>query len=362
MTTAIAMSGGMDSLFTLLLVREQGEDVFALHARFIPVPPERDPVPSLTKLCREMDIPLHVVDLTEAFHKHVILPFVEEYRAGKTPNPCARCNAAMKFGLLADAACSLGADALATGHYARITSHPQWGTTLTKGVDPVKDQSYFLSLVPQKQLAKACMPLGNWHKSDVKEQLKTRRMTPPLPSESQEICFIPNDDYRAFLLQGSYNLPGSGAIITTEGKRVGTHAGLWNYTEGQRRGLGIAWSEPLYVIEKNIERNTLVVGIKDFLSITGCSASEVNFLVPYEQWPTNLLVRTRYRQHASPATIEKKCTSEGTTLIASFSEPIQPPALGQVLAVFDENGTVLAGGIITENYASPSKKRTPRAE
>ncbi len=372
MTTAIAMSGGADSLFTLVLMKEKGEKVVALHARFIDVEEGKDPVPKLEKVCAEHGVELHVVDCREAFEEKVVKPFVVEYQAGRTPNPCARCNASMKFGLLMDAAEQIGAERIATGHYAKIVEEAEGDkegdsvvgrVALMKGVDPVKDQSYFLSLVPQERLARVSMPLGDWCKKDVYGELEKRGVTPPIPSESQEICFVPNDDYRAFLEARPEELGSEGPVLFTDGKRIAKHKGLWKYTEGQRKGLGIAWSEPLYVIEKNMEKNTLVVGTKDALMVTACTANEINMLVPLENWPQEVLVRTRYRQHASPARVEMvkaschdgKGAQEGAReelrLMAHFHEPIQPPALGQVLAVFDTEGRVLAGGIISKNHA-----------
>ncbi|MFI3272386.1 MAG: tRNA 2-thiouridine(34) synthase MnmA [Pseudomonadota bacterium] len=366
-TTAIAMSGGADSLFTLVLMKEKGEKVVALHARFIDVEEGKDPVPKLEKVCAEHGVELHVVDCREAFEEKVVKPFVAEYQAGRTPNPCARCNASMKFGLLMDAAEKIGAERIATGHYAKVVERDKGSVALMKGVDPVKDQSYFLSLVPQERLAKVSMPLGDWCKKDVYGELEKRGVTPPIPSESQEICFVPNDDYRAFLEARPEKLGSEGPVLFTDGKRIAKHTGLWKYTEGQRRGLGIAWSEPLYVIEKNMEKNTLMVGTKDALMVTACTAHEINMLVPFENWPQEVLVRTRYRQHASPARVEMletSCHSDGKAhgatqeephgelkLMAHFHEPIQPPALGQVLAVFDTEGRVLAGGIISKNHA-----------
>lgn len=342
MTIAVAMSGGTDSLFALVLLKEQGQDVCGLHARFIPPVEGSDPVPAIREACERLGVALHVVDLTEAFEEHVVRPFIEDYMVGRTPNPCARCNAAMKFGLLADAAAAVGARRLATGHYARLVRHSEWGFALQRGVDPAKDQSYFLSLVPRHRLACAVFPLGNWRKEAVRDELAGRGIAPPLPTESQEICFVPGDDYRAFLKARNVHLSGPGPIVTTRGRKIGSHVGLWQYTEGQRKGLGIAWHEPLYVVGKDMENNVLLVGPREALDSRGCVAEDVNLLVPFEAWPADLLVRIRYRQQPLPA----KVTLREGRLHVRFRDAQTPPARGQVLAVFDAEHHVLGGGVI----------------
>lgn len=343
---AVALSGGADSLFTLLLLRERGQEAFGLHARFLPrpaLPDGPDPAEAIGALCARLGVDVHIADLAAAFEEAVVTPFIGEYAAGRTPNPCARCNAVMKFGLLLDAARALGAARLATGHYVRRTRHPRWGTTLQRGADPAKDQSYFLSLVERARLEQALFPLGDWRKEQVKAELAKRNMVPPQPSESQEICFVPGDDYRAFLRARRARLPGPGPIVTLCGRTIGSHEGLWRYTEGQRRGLGIAWNEPLYVVAKDVENNALLVGGREHLAVRGCLAEEVNLLVHPALWPDEVRVRTRYRQAPQPARVS--VADSGMTV--RFLEPQPPPARGQVAAVYDAEGHVLAGGIIT---------------
>ncbi len=347
MKIAVALSGGTDSLFSLLLLREQGQDVFGLHARFLPPRPHQhpgrpDPVEAIGALCARLGVDFHAVDLSDAFEDAVVAPFIEDYVVGRTPNPCARCNATMKFGLLLDAARGLGAARLATGHYVRQLRHPEWGMTLQRGADPAKDQSYFLSLVERARLEQAVFPLGNWRKEQVKAELAKRGIVPPLPSESQEICFVPDDDYRAFLRDRQARLPGPGPIVTMRGRKIGSHKGLWQYTEGQRRGLGIAWDEPLYVVSKDMENNVLLVGGREHLAARGCLTEDVNLLVEPADWPAEILVRTRYRQAPLPARV----TVGDTGMAVRFREPQTPPARGQVAAVYDAEGHVLAGGVI----------------
>lgn len=344
MTIAVAVSGGVDSLYALTVLHSQGEDVFALHARFLPPESGRaDPVPGLADACRALNIPFHVIDLTAPFRQMVMEPFIRAYAVARTPNPCALCNRRLKFGLLLDAARNLGADRLATGHYATLTNHPVYGPALGRASDPLKDQSYFLALVPLERLQSAVFPLARRTKNTVRGQMAGQGLTVPLPQESQEICFVPDDDYRTFLESSGCALPGPGAIILTDGRRIGRHNGLWRYTEGQRRGLGTAWSEPLYVVRKNLHDNTLVVGSKAETTSPFCTAENVNLLVDPAIWPAEILVRVRYRQVAAPADV----TVSDNRLHIRFHTSQPVPAPGQVAAVFDAQGHVLAGGIVS---------------
>ncbi len=345
MNVTVAISGGTDSLFALLHLKEEGHRVTALHARFLPAG-QNDAVPAMQSLCRSLGIALHVVDLSEAFRRHVMEPFAEEHARARTPNPCALCNRAMKFGLLFDHAMTLG-EAFATGHYAAICVHPVYGPALRTGSDGTKDQSYFLALVPLSRLRRCLFPLAERKKADIRQWLSDRGLTPPVPAESQEICFIPGDDHYAWLKEKAscedLRLPGPGPVLLAgENRIIAQHRGLWQYTEGQRRGLGIPWKEPLYVLKRLRDSNTLVVGPKDLLPVTSCSASSLNIMVPPALWPDRLLVRVRYHQKPEPARVE--IAQERMTM--TFASAQQPPAPGQIAAVYDEDGFVLAGGIL----------------
>ncbi len=342
MTIAVAVSGGTDSMFALLSLKEQGHQVVALHAHFLPPDPAREA--AIADMCRTLDVPFHAVDLHAEFERCVVAPFMDEYVHARTPNPCALCNARMKFGALWQAARDLGATHLATGHYAVLHDHPVYGRVLARGHDSTKDQSYFLSLVPAEALTQAIFPLGTLTKTHVKSELERRGLVPPYPSESQEICFVPGDDYRAFLQQRKMTLPGSGPMVTPDGERVGTHQGLWQYTEGQRKGLGIAWRAPLYVIAKNAARNELVVGEKEHLHAAGCMVQELNLLVAPSLWPEERWARVRYRQQAQPATVRLE---QSENMAVRFETPGTPPAAGQVCCIYDADHNVLGGGIIT---------------
>jgi len=339
MSTAVAVSGGMDSLLALALLRDSEPDVLALHAHFLP--PDEAQLAlagALARQCATLGVAFEAVDLSGEFRRLVIEPFMAAYANGDTPNPCAGCNRDMKFGLLAEHAARLGAQRVATGHYARLGDSGE----LLRGADPVKDQSYFLSLVPAASLARACFPLGGWRKADVPAELARRGLATPLPSESQEVCFIPGDDYRAFLEAQGASLPGHGPIQLEDGRRVGTHRGLWRHTIGQRKGLGVAWSEPLYVLEKRAADNALVAGPKNALDVLECSTHQANVLVEPGQWPDETLAQTCYRQRPRPVAAELK---DGR-LRLRFRAPIPRPAPGQTAALYDASGRVLAAGVI----------------
>jgi len=340
-TVAVAVSGGGDSLAALLRLRDAGHEVLALHGQFLP---EHDETAAqgLAQACARLGVPLHLLDLRARFEALVAAPFASEYLAGRTPNPCARCNAAMKFGLLLDRALELGAQNLATGHYAGAGQHPAYGWALSRGADPVKDQSYFLSLVPRERLARARFPLAGVSKATVRAELDARGTPPPLPQESQEICFVPGDDYRAFLQARTQELPGPGPAQLPDGTRVGAHQGLWRATIGQRRGLGLSWREPLYVLDKDLERNVLVVAPRGELLRDSFEADEVNLLADPALWPQEVLVQTRYREAARPARVELR----GGRLHVRLHAPLVRPAPGQVAAVYDCGGAVLAGAVI----------------
>ena len=340
---AVAVSGGMDSLLALALIREQKYETVAVHGLFLPEDGQDAAyLDGLREQCRNLDVQLHVLDLRDAFRKCVSNVFAAEYLAGQTPNPCSLCNSRIKFGVLLDKAADFGATLLATGHYARLGRDGQGRSMLLRGTDAAKDQSYFLSLLPWSRLDRALFPLGELHKQDVPAELARRGLTPPLSKESQEICFIPNDDYRAWLEAQQLRLPGAGPMLLADGTRVGTHQGLWRYTQGQRRGLGVAWSEPLYVVDKDVARNALVLGVRDELLCTGCEVEAVNLLSDPAHWPEEVLARTRYRQRALPA----RAALEEGRLCLKFSQPCDRPAPGQVATLYDALGRVLAGGII----------------
>lgn len=363
---AVAVSGGVDSLCALLLLRRAGYDLLALHGRFLPArsaprPGEAaDPLPGLEAACGMLGIPLHTVDLRAVFQREVMDPFARAYAQGRTPNPCALCNRAVKFGALLDAALALGADRLATGHYARLLPPGRENAAapplLAAARDSAKDQSYFLSLTPPERLQRALFPLADQDKARSMALVAEAGLSVPLPRESQDICFVPDGEaaYQAFLAARwrarGMEAPGAGPVLLAEKAggqadrlhEIGRHQGLWRYTEGQRRGLGIAHSEALYVLRKDRAANALIVGPRALLGMTSCRTGAANILVPPEDWPEQVLARLRHRQRAVPA----RASLKGGCLRITLAEPQFPSAPGQVATLYDADGRVLAGGIV----------------
>lgn len=359
MRIAVAMSGGVDSLRTATLLKEGGHEVFGLHMRLLPSSRQglwnageeiQKREENLHRLCRSVDLPLMVLDLREAFEAIVIRPFVESYRQGLTPNPCIWCNPTIKFGRLMEEAGRLGAEALATGHYARV--EPPGSSSgrfrLLRGLDETKDQSYFLYGLTQEQLAFARFPLGEAIKQETLRWAKETGFSASLPGESQEICFIPSGNYGDFLCErmapsedGS-NL-GAGIIRDVEGRILGRHRGLWAYTIGQRRGLRLPSTEPYYVVALEAATNTVRVGRREDLLRQRLTAGNLNWISM--DAPDDLLrcaVRIRYRHTPAMATLTPSNVGH---IAVQFDEPQRAITPGQA-AVFYDGDVVLGGGTI----------------
>ena len=347
MTAAVAVSGGRDSLLALALLRQRQHDLVAVHAQLASkTAPEV--LDGLRQNCRILGVPFLSLDLRSRFEELVVAPYVQSYLAGRTPNPCVWCNVRIKFGLLLDAVRAQGVATLATGHYARL--EPEGSrTALWRGEDRAKDQSYFLAMLDQSQLASAVFPLAAHNKKEVLAELKHLQLTPPLPSESQEVCFIPGD-YRIFLRDHLPQQPVSGQILHVDGQPIGTHQGLWRYTVGQRKGLDVPWSEPLYVLRKDLAANRLIVGERNRLLRDICCLESINYLVPFAAWPRNLHLQTRYRQHPEQVSLAgpspSRSSSQPDRLVLCYRKPCEPAAPGQIGVVYTSEGQVLAGGLV----------------
>lgn len=343
---AVAISGGVDSLCALLLLREAGHELLAIHGIFHEGAASAiQKVAEIGRICARLEVPFHTVDLVGKFKGEVIEPFAKAYLAGATPNPCATCNRDIKFGALADFAFALGADHFASGHYADIAESP-YGRPLIRQGASKKDQSYFLALVPEKILPRLVFPLAGLEKDFCRKHVRANGLPVPEAAESQDICFAGKQSYQAFMrvfLEKNGRQINSGPIIL-DGLKVGIHSGLVNYTVGQRKGLGVAHAEALYVIRKDLAANSLIVGTRAELSMKMCRTEDVNFFVDPDLWPGHVLARFRHGAKAVPARV---CFDvSGMTI--HLDDGQFPAAPGQIAAIYDQDGFLLAGGIVRE--------------
>lgn len=349
----VAMSGGVDSSVALALVAQQGYDAVGVMAHFwaerscdgTAVPnkccsPESEAI--ARQVCRRMGVPFYAIDLVEPFRRAVVEPFVADYLRGRTPNPCLSCNRDVKFGLLLDYALAQGADYLATGHYARIRREGD-RFLLLRGLDARKDQSYVLYMLGQRELAHALFPLGELTKAQVRSLARALGLASAERPESQEICFVRDNDYRRFLRDVASESIRPGPIYNSAGARVGTHKGLPFYTIGQREGLGIAHTEPLYVLAIRAEDNALVVGPARELGRDTLVANRVSFVAGRPpRLPAPITAKIRYRAKEAPATLTRV---EGDRAWLAFAAPLRDITPGQGV-VFYDGEVVLGGGII----------------
>ncbi len=338
------MSGGIDSSVTAALLLEQGYEVIGLTMNhWENNSASSNPIVEAEKIAATLNVPLHVVDFKADFRHLIIDQFGKEYFRGRTPNPCIVCNKKIKFGLLLDEAMKLGGDYLATGHYVGLSNVDQ-RVFVRRGLDRNKDQSYFLFALNQQQLSRCLFPLGDLDKDKVRAHAERLNLSFTKKDESQDICFIPDNDYVSFLEQefGANKL--SGDIVHIDGKVVGQHKGVYRYTIGQRKGLGIGWSEPLYVVGINSELKQVIVGEKPYLSRSKMVVEQCcwSITVPNEPLPT--LCQIRYRHVEVSATIIPLKDDDGCAQVV-FDQPQYGITPGQA-AVFYADGLVIGGGWI----------------
>jgi len=358
---AVAMSGGLDSSMAAVLLKEKGYKVIGLTMDLgIPASSKDSPssgneVPSeivgaARRVAEQIGISHTTIDLRQEFEENVVQYFVSEYLKGRTPNPCIRCNDRIKFGFLLEKAKSLGARALATGHYARIRKFcgEKQGTPaqhlLLRGKDREKDQSYFLFSLSQEQLSRVIFPLGERTKEEVRAEARRRRLRAAERAESQENCFIPENDYRRFLeSRMGKNFFQPGPIVNRDRKVLGSHKGLHSFTIGQRRGLRIAAPHPLYVLALEPEENRVVAGSREELSARGLVAQGVHWIAfPNLAGTLEALVQIRYRHPGTPAVLSPL---GGEKVQVEFATPQKSVTPGQA-AVFYRGDEVLGGGWI----------------
>jgi tRNA-specific 2-thiouridylase len=291
-------------------------------------------------------IPHYILNLERQFEEHVVSNFVHEYVSGRTPLPCARCNSDLKFATLLDRARAFGADAVATGHYARRARNPGDGRyRLLRGADPTKDQSYFLFSLTQAQLARAVFPIGDRAKHSVRQYARVRRLPVADKSDSHELCFVPDDDYAAFVTTRAPEAARPGVVVDQDGRVLARHAGVHHFTIGQRKGLGLPSSPsgaPMYVLALVPASARVVVGPRTALERTTLTASSVNWIGREPQAPIRAGVQIRYRHRAAPATV--RAIGGGRAEVV-FDTPQMAVTPGQA-AVFYEGEMVLGGGWI----------------
>ncbi|MGQ9625967.1 MAG: tRNA 2-thiouridine(34) synthase MnmA [Anaerolineae bacterium] len=353
----VAMSGGVDSSVAAALLVERGYEVIGVMMRLWAEEGLRDDgvesanrccspeaVEDARRVCQILGIPFYLINVQEAFRKHVVDYFIAEYERGRTPNPCLVCNRYIKFDLLLRRAMALDARYLATGHYARIARADGF-YRLLRGVDRFRDQSYLLYMLTQAQLRHILFPLGEHTKEQVRALARKKGLPVADKDESREICFVLDNDYRRFLQTHAPQTIRPGPILNTTGQMIGQHKGLPFYTIGQRHGLGIPFSEPLYVLEIDAERNALIVGPAGELGRRELVARQVNFIsgqVPAE--PMAVTAKIRYQHLEAEATITT-LESEPEAVRVSFAAPQRDITPGQGV-VFYRGEEVIGGGII----------------
>ena len=321
------------------LLKEQGLDVIGIH--FIQHT-RTHPPQKILDLGRQLEIPVEIIDIRTEFQEKIVDYFKQSYRQGRTPNPCMRCNPAIKFGTILSRAHSLGAQKLATGHYAIVKKDRHGGVHLYKGIDRQKDQSYFLARLTRRQLEHACFPLGKMEKPDVKEMAAQKGLTPVSSAESQDVCFIKNGTYRDFLSAQKGFEPDPGLIEDSHGRIIGKHGGLHLYTIGQRRGINCPAAEPYYVIRLDTARNRLIVGAKNDLAVSEFRVVDINWIGEEPRCAIDVSTRVRYRSREADSTI---LPQSGNSAIVRFKEPQTAVTPGQG-AVFYRGEEILGGGWI----------------
>jgi tRNA-specific 2-thiouridylase len=368
MKIAVAMSGGVDSSAAAAILKEQGHELVGFtmqlwnQRRGISVDEHGEPLPSrccslddvydARRVAAELGIPFYVLNLERDFERDVVQPFVASYLNGETPIPCVACNSRLKFASLDRLAASLGCDKVATGHYARVRFDAETNRyRLFRGHNLAKDQSYFLWELTQPQLSRSLFPLGEMSKQEVREVARQSNLLVAEKAESQEICFVPDGKYAAFIdryLEAedeAQRIPGSGEIVNTTGRVLARHDGIHRYTVGQRRGIGLASERPLYVISIDAERNRVVVGHQEELLGTEFTAAGVNWIAFDE--PTvgvRAEVRVRYRHQPAEAVITPLENNRARVL---FKEPQRAITPGQA-TVFYRGDEVVGGGWIVK--------------
>ncbi len=358
---AVLLSGGVDSLVTARILKDQGHDIFGIHFFTGYETSDGNGVPGKTttsaisgiesreaaavitsRLSDQLNIPIEIFDARKAFQSVVVDYFVRTYQEGRTPNPCMVCNPSVKFGVCLSLATQKGASRLATGHYARVKKDSNGTFRLLCGKDHKKDQSYFLARLNQQMLSKAVFPLGEFTKAETIALSRKLGLKPVAPKESQDICFINNCSYGEFLVQQpGFNSP-KGLVVDIDGHIIGEHQGLHHYTIGQRRGINIPASEPYYVIRIDPDQNRLVVGFKQDAFSDTCHVENIQWIHEPPPRDINIMTRIRYRHEAAASQLTPLGKHAARIRFEAPQSAISP---GQA-AVFYDGDAVLGGGWI----------------
>jgi tRNA-uridine 2-sulfurtransferase len=353
----VAMSGGVDSSVAAALLADEGHEVIGLSMQLYDQTEgtasfgsccSLDDLHDARRVAAAVGIPHYIVNFERQFHEHVVSNFVREYASGRTPLPCAHCNSDLKFATLLERARGLGADAVATGHYARTGRDAASGRyQLRRAADAAKDQSYFLFSLTQDQLACAVFPVGDRPKNAVREFARRRHLPVADKPDSQEICFIPDHDYAAFVDRHTVEADRDGSIVDADGRVLGMHRGVHRFTVGQRKGLGLTSSTngaPMYVLALRPAERQVVVGPKAALEQTVLDASSVNWIVPEPSGPLRVTAQIRHRHTPASATV--RSTGDGRAEVV-FDSPQIAITPGQAV-VFYDGDSVAGGGWIDE--------------
>ncbi len=347
----VAMSGGVDSSVAAALLKEQGYDVIGMMMRLWSEPGKEesnrcctpDSMAQARRVAAILDIPFYVIDAKDVFRETVVEYFLDGYARGETPNPCLICNRVIRWTFLLDHALALGAEYMSTGHYVRIRRNENGKSELLRAVDRSKDQSYVLHVLGQDKLKHALFPVGDYTKPEIRWIAEKHGLPTASRKDSQDLCFLAGEDYRNFLKRNAAEMLKPGEIVTRDGRLLGEHNGLANYTIGQRKGLGVDSPVPLYVLGKNIGNNTLVVGTQDELGSTELTAYDVSWVSgesPAE--PFRADVKIRYTAKEADALV---VPMEGNQVQVRFEAPQRDVTAGQA-AVFYQGDRLIGGGLI----------------
>jgi len=347
----VAMSGGVDSSVAAALLKEQGYEVIGMMMRLWSEPGKEesnrcctpDSMAQARRVAAILDIPFYVIDAKDVFRETVVEYFLEGYARGETPNPCLICNRKIRWSFLLDHALTLGAEYMATGHYVRIQK-AEGRNQLLRAVDRNKDQSYVLHVLDQERLSHALFPVGDYTKPEIRQIAEKHGLPTASRKDSQDLCFLAGEDYRNFIQRNAAEMLKSGEIVTRDGRSLGEHDGLANYTIGQRKGLGLASPVPLYVLKKNAVDNTLVVGTRDELGSTELTAHDVSWVsgdAPAEQFRAE--VKIRYTAKEAEALVIPVGENQ---VQVQFDAPVRDVTAGQA-AVFYQGDVLIGGGLIS---------------